>query len=187
MAVAGAMLCFHSSCISACMTSSELCGRWMLIWPSASPSASSSSASGGGLDSAPLPSPSASFPPPRNDAPHAELARHAQRQRADDCARAQVRQVVAVPAHALLRAVVAVDKGRVGRPRVRALVLQLPTARIPRRDAVLDLPVDGLLNPWLGLIEQRGDLADILSSVNVCCVEGGMILQKVGAGGFCRS
>jgi len=32
------MLCFHSSCISACMTSSELCGRWMAIWPSASAS-----------------------------------------------------------------------------------------------------------------------------------------------------
>ena len=33
---AGAIECFHSSCISACITKSELCGRCMAIWPSAS-------------------------------------------------------------------------------------------------------------------------------------------------------
>jgi len=32
------MECFQDSCISACMTSRELCGRWMEIWPARSAS-----------------------------------------------------------------------------------------------------------------------------------------------------
>ena len=33
MVKAGVMACFHSSCISACITKRELCGRWIEIWP----------------------------------------------------------------------------------------------------------------------------------------------------------
>ena len=33
MVRAGVMACFHSSCISACIISKELCGRWIEIWP----------------------------------------------------------------------------------------------------------------------------------------------------------
>ena len=33
MVSAGVMACFHSSCISACITRRELCGRWIEIWP----------------------------------------------------------------------------------------------------------------------------------------------------------
>lgn len=39
IAFAGWILCFHSSCISACMTNKELWGRWIDIWPWASAAA----------------------------------------------------------------------------------------------------------------------------------------------------
>jgi len=40
MVCAGAMQCFQPSCMSACMTRRELCGRWMEIWPAMSGSKS---------------------------------------------------------------------------------------------------------------------------------------------------
>lgn len=56
---------------------------------------------------------------PSDDAAHAKLARDPEGERSDDGPRAEIRQLVAVPPDALLRAVVAVDEGGVGGPRAR--------------------------------------------------------------------
>lgn len=56
------------------------------------------------------------------------------------------------PADAFLRAVVAVHKGGVGRPRLGGLVFEL-LAPIASPNALLDLAVDGLLDKGFDVFE----------------------------------
>jgi len=88
------------------------------------------------------------------DATYAELSSDAERERGDDGAGAEVRQLVAVPADGLGRVGVAVDEGGVGDPGEGGLEGEFWTR--------LDGLVDGGLDERCGVAEVGGELADIL-------------------------
>lgn len=96
----------------------------------------------------------------------AELASNTQRNRSDNSSWAKVCQMIAMPAHILLRTYISIDKGRVWNPRVRRLVFQLLAARISSFDSFLNLSVDSLLDFWLYVDKLRCDSPDILHTIN---------------------
>ena len=99
---------------------------------------------------------------PREDSADTKFASHSQRYRSYDSPWAQVRELVAVPANALLRAIVAVHKRRVWGPRMWRLMSQLAASGIASLYAALDLLIDRLLDERLDLDELRGDPPNIL-------------------------
>lgn len=104
---------------------------------------------------------------PREDAPHAELAGHAEGQGPDDGPWSEVCQLVAVPADALLRPSVAVQEGCVGPPPERRLVLELLAAWVARLHPPLDFTVHGLFHFCFDVLQLGGELAHVLGS-DIC-------------------
>jgi hypothetical protein len=88
------------------------------------------------------------------DPTYAELSSDAERERGDDGAGAEVRQLVAVPADGFGGVGIAVDEGGVGDPRERGLEGEFWTH--------LDGLVDGGLDEGRGTAEVGGELADVL-------------------------
>lgn len=98
----------------------------------------------------------------RNDLPDSELASYPKAEAADDCATAEVGSFVAVIAHALFAAVVAVNKRSVRLPLIGRLELEFLPARLKVAHTPLDFCVNGLLYQRRDLHHLRWCLADIL-------------------------
>lgn len=113
------------------------------------------------------------------DSAHAKLSCHTERDGADDGARTEICELVAVVSHALLRAVVAVDKGRVGDPGIRRLVFEFLAVWVACLDPMLYFFVHCLLNNGLHFGELRSDATDILHGVRLA--------KLMGAFCWCRS